>query len=249
MQSATEKSGGSTEGRVSFPPTQWSVVAKAKQWDSPDVDIALERLCSVYWSPLYSYIRRKGYDATEAKDLTQEFIARFLEKNWLRHHVDRRAKFRSFLLTFLEHFLSDYRAHINAQKRGGGKFVISLEAIETEERSVIEPSTDLSPDQLYDRSWVHVLLKLASDRIEEEYRGRKQERLFAELCQIAPGEHGDRNYSEISASLGMSQEAFKSAVFRHRVRLGELVREVIAETVSDPDQVEEEVQSLLQAFS
>jgi RNA polymerase sigma-70 factor (ECF subfamily) len=87
-----------------FPTTHWSVVLLAGQKPSPQATAALETLCRTYWYPLYAYIRRKGHDAPEAQDLTQEFLIRLLEKNYLAHLDRSKGKFRSFLLAALNNF-------------------------------------------------------------------------------------------------------------------------------------------------
>src|SRR5215471_7413158 len=110
-----------------FTTTHWSVVLAAKGEESPATTEALQKLCRIYWPPLYAYIRRAGYTAEDAQDLTQEFFARLIQKDYLGHLRDQRGKFRSFLLTFLKHFLSDERARAAAQKRGGGKTFVSLD--------------------------------------------------------------------------------------------------------------------------
>lgn len=133
--SAIEQDEGSGPERAGwFQTTHWSVVLAAKGSPSPSADEAMEELCRAYWPPLYAYIRREGHDATEAQDLTQEFFARLLERDYLGRLQDQRGKFRSFLLTFLKHFLSEQRHKAGAQKRGGGQVLISLDATAGERR-------------------------------------------------------------------------------------------------------------------
>src|SRR5262245_55219448 len=128
MSDAEANGGGSAARGQWFTTTHWSVVLAAKRGDSSEAVAALEKLCRTYWPPLYAYIRREGHDATEAQDLTQEFFARLLETDFLGRLHDRRGKFRSFLLTFLKHFLAEQRRKAGAQKRGGGKVFISFDA-------------------------------------------------------------------------------------------------------------------------
>src|SRR5215470_2793275 len=112
-----------------FATTHWSVVLAARDGDSPGAAAALEKLCHAYWRPLYAFIRREGHDATEAQDLTQEFFLRLLSRDFLQHLRHQNGRFRSFLLTFLKHFLLDYREKASAQKRGGGKTFVSLDQL------------------------------------------------------------------------------------------------------------------------
>src|SRR4026208_924816 len=89
-----------------FPTTQWRLVLVAGEGLSPESDEALATLCRTYWYPLYAFVRRQGYSAEEAQDLTQGFFARLLEKHYLRDYRHERGRFRSFLLASLKHFLS-----------------------------------------------------------------------------------------------------------------------------------------------
>jgi DNA-directed RNA polymerase specialized sigma24 family protein len=139
--SSTEAGGGG------FKTTHWSVVFRARDQDSPDSVEARERLCRTYWPPLYHFLRRGGHSPHDAQDLTQEFLSRFLHRNGLNHLEDQRGKFRSFLLTFLKNFLSDERDRANAQKRGGGQILISIDAYDAEEREFLGLPVTLTPER------------------------------------------------------------------------------------------------------
>ena len=234
---------------TAFATTHWSVVLAARLPDSSNAAAALEKLCRTYWRPLYAYIRREGYDVPDAQDLTQEFFSHLLEKDYLSHLHDQRGKFRSFLLTFLKHFLSHERDRANALKRGGGQSWISLDACEAEEREALGPVDGLSADQIYDRRWARAVMDQAAGRLREEYVKRGKAELFEELKNLQPGEHADRSYSEIGAALGLTEQAMKNAVHSFRRRYGELLREEIAQTVDHPGKVEVEVQDLMQIFA
>ena len=232
-----------------FATTHWSVVLAAKQGDSAHGGPALETLCQTYWPPLYAYIRREGYGVQDAQDLTQAFFSVFLEKNYLSHLHDQRGKFRSFLLTFLKHFLSHERDRVNTLKRGGGQIGISLDACEAEERDALGPVDGLSADQIYDRRWARAVMDEAAGRLREEYVKRGKAELFEQLKNLQPGEHSGRSYSEIGATLGLTEQAVKNAVHSFRRRYGKLVREEIAQTVDGPGAVEAEVRDLMQIFA
>ncbi len=229
--------------------THWSVVLSAREKDSPDSEAARERLCRTYWPPLYHYLRREGHSPHDAQDLTQEFLSRFLHREWLDHLHDQRGKFRSFLLTFLKHFLSDERDRANAQKRGSGQPLISIDACEAEERDALDPVDGLSADQLYDRRWARAVMDEAARRLREEYTARGKTELFEQLKDLQPGEHGASSYAEIGAALGLTEQAMKNAVHSFRRRYGELLRDEIAQTVETTTEVEAEVRHLMQVFS
>jgi DNA-directed RNA polymerase specialized sigma24 family protein len=117
----------SDELHQGFASTRWSLVLEAGRGDAPECQAALAALCQIYWYPLYAYVRRSGHAADEAKDLTQEFFARLLEKHYLRAADSERGRFRSFLLTALNRFLSKERHRARALKRGGGRRMLSLD--------------------------------------------------------------------------------------------------------------------------
>lgn len=231
-----------------FVTTHWSVVWRARDKDSPESAVARERLCLTYWSPLYHYIRRNGYSPHDAQDLTQEFLSRFLHREWLEHLHDQRGKFRSFLLTFLKNFLSDERDRARAQKRGGGQQLISLDAYEAEERENFGPVDHLTADQIYERRWAHAVMTQAINQLREGYERDGKLPLFEQLKSLQPGKHGERSYAEIGAQLGMTEQAIKNAAFAFRRRYSEMLRREIAETVSDPQELAEEVQHLMRVL-
>jgi len=224
-----------------FATTHWSVVMAAKQGDSSEADAALEKLCRAYWRPLYAYIRRDGQDAAEAQDLTQEFFARLLAKDYLQNLRHQEGKFRSFLLAYLKNFLSEQRRKVGAQKRGGGCMFVSLDATAGEDGYLLEPVDELTPDQVFERRWAQAVLQTALDRLREEYAARDQGALFELLQDYQPREPGGRSYAQLGEELGMTEAAVKSAVQRMRQRHRELLREEIAQTVTRPEEIEEEL--------
>lgn len=231
-----------------FATTHWSIVLAAKQGDLAQASAALERLCRTYWRPLYAYIRREGYDAEAAQDLTQGFFSDLLEKDHLSHLHDQRGKFRSFLLTFLKHFLSDERDKAAAQKRGGGKTILSLDDTSVEE-GCVKLACELSPDQIFERRWAETVLEQAVTRLGQEYVATGKGALFECLKDIPAGEHGPVTYAELGAELGMTETAIKSAMHRLRQRHRAILREEIAHTVSTPAEVDAEIQYLLSILS
>ena len=224
-----------------FATTHWSVVIAAKQGDSPQASEALEKLCRVYWRPLYAYIRRDGCNETEAQDLTQEFFARLLARDYLQRVDHQGGKFRSFLLAYLKNFLCEQRRNANAKKRGGGQTILSLEAATGEEGFISEPADELTPDQIFERRWAQTVLQTALDRLRGEFAARGQTALFERLQDYQPREPGGPSYADIGAGLGLTEAAVKSAVQRMRQRHRELLREEIAHTVTRPEEIEEEL--------
>jgi RNA polymerase sigma-70 factor (ECF subfamily) len=216
-------------------------VLAAKIGDSQQAHQAMERLCRTYWPPLYAYIRREGYDAVEAQDLTQDFFARLLAREYLQKLHHQEGKFRSFLLAYLKNFLSEQRRRAGAQKRGGGYMFVSLHEPASENGYLLEPVDELTPDQVFERRWAQTVMQTALDRLREEYAGRGQRALFQRLQDYQPREPGGQSYAQLGKEFAMTEAAIKSAVQRMRARHRELLREEIAQTVSRPEEIEEEL--------
>ena len=234
-----------TEKNQWFTTTHWSVVLRAGESPSPQAAEALERLCRTYWYPLYAYVRRQGHSPHDAQDLTQEFFARLLSRNYLQTVAPEKGKFRSFLLAAMNHFLADQRDRANAAKRGGGKPLISLDEEEAEGRYRADISASLSPDVIFEKRWATTLLEQAFEKLQQEFaasgKGERFERL--KMFLEAGTEPGD--YTSVGLELGMAANTVAAAVRRLRQRYQELVRAEIAHTVASPDDVNEEMRHLL----
>jgi RNA polymerase sigma-70 factor (ECF subfamily) len=230
-----------------FAQTRWSMVVAAAGGDSTKARRALEHLCETYWYPLYAFVRREGHGADDAQDLTQEFFARLLEKNWL-DAVDReKGKFRSFLLAAMRHFLANEWDRANRLKRGGGQAVLSLDAESAEARYALEPADRMTADRIFERRWALTLLEQVLERLRKEFIAAGRCRLFEELKAALTGEKIP--YAEIAARLNLNEGAVRVAVHRLRLRYRDLIRAEIAETVAGEDEVDAEVQHLFAALA
>lgn len=232
-----------------FATTHWSVVLAAQDGNSNGVPDALNDLCRSYWSPIYSYIRCQGHGPPEAQDLTQDFFARLLQREYLSRVDHQRGKFRSFLLAYVKHFLSEQRNKARAQKRGGGQKLLSLDAAREEEGFVSEPVDQLTPDQTFERRWAQALLERALKRLEVEYVEADKGALFEALKDFQPRQPGSLTYAQIGENLGTTETAIKSAVQRLRQRHREILREEIAQTVDSAKEVEEEIRHLREVLN
>jgi len=233
---------------ASFLTTHWSVVRSAANPDSPQAAAALDKLCRAYWYPLYAFVRRQGRDPDEAKDLTQEFFARLLERNDLAAATPERGRFRSFLLGVLKHLLANDWRERNAIKRGGGKIIFSLDDEDAENRYRLEPVDHATPEVLFERRWALTILGRVIERLHAEYASDGKAALFEDLkpflSEKQPSPHAD-----IAARHGVTANAVSVAIYRLRQRYGELVREEIAQTVKDPREVDDELRYLITALA
>jgi len=227
-----------------FQTTHWSVVLEAGKSVSPQSSEALEKLCQTYWQPLYVFIRRKGYPEEDAQDLTQEFFARLLERRDFETVHPYKGKFRTFLLAAMTHFLANERDRARAVKRGAGQKLISLSEIKPEQFRALEPVSDVSPDKLFDLRWAMTVLEraLARLRIDSTEQGKSSE--FDQLKKFLSEEPGEGEYSAVAQRLGMPSSSVAVAVYRLRARYRELVRSEVAQTLSNPLELEEEMRHL-----
>ena len=232
-----------------FTATHWSVVLTAGQTSAPGAAEALERLCCTYWYPLYAYVRRKGHSPHDAQDLTQEFFARLLARNYLETVGREKGKFRSFLLAALNHFLSDERDRALAVKRGGGKVFLSLDEQDAETRYQADVASPLSPDQIYDKRWATTLLEQAFAKLRQESVAAEKEERFDRLKIVLEDGTEPGDYAALGVELGMAANTVAAAVHRLRQRYRELVRAEIANTVASPDEINEEMRRLFAALA
>ncbi len=231
-----------------FDSTQWSLVIAAQHRSSPEGRLAFAKLCERYWYPLYAFVRQRENDVHRAKDLTQGFFAKVLEKNYIADADPNRGRFRTFLLASLTHFIANEWDKSQATKRGGDLIHLSLEFDEGERRYLHEPSDDETPEQLYERRWAVTLLSQVLNELQAEYDKDSRSTLFGELQQfLTPNQ--TESYAVVAERLGMSEGAVKVAVHRMRTRYRKLLRSEIAEPVADTIDVEDEIHKLFETFS
>lgn len=225
------------------------MVLTAGHGSSPQAGRALEELCRAYWYPLYAYVRRRGHTPQEAEDLTQEFFARLLAKNYLADVDREKGKFRSFLLASLKHFLANEWDRARAAKRGGGQPHLSLDTQTAETRYRSEPADGLTPEKLLERQWALALLDHVLARLQAEFVTDGKEKQFDELKVWLTEGKGASSYAAVAATLGTTEGAAKVAVHRLRRRYRELLREEISHTVATPEEIDEEIRHLFAAFA
>ena len=226
-----------------FATTRWSLVLAAGG-DSPGAHDALAHLCQSYWYPLYAYVRSRGHRVEDAQDLTQEFFARLLARNWLERADRVKGRFRYFLLGAMNHFLADQWDKLQAQKRGGGATMLPLDFETAESRYAREPVHNGTPEKDFEHRWAIALLEQVVNQLRTEYEQDGRSQQFAVLNQYLVDDRPDQTYAEVAKNLGTSEGTVKSAVHRLRQRYRQLLREEIANTVAGPGEVEEELRHL-----
>jgi RNA polymerase sigma factor (sigma-70 family) len=201
-------------------------------------------LCRIYWYPLYSYIRCRGYGPADTEDLTQGFFLHLLEGEAVARADQRKGRFRSFLLGALNHYLADARDRARAKKRGGGALTISIDAPEAEERYRLEPVDRWSPDRLFERQWALALVDEVLKRLQQLELAAGRGAAFERLREYVLFAGDDQPYAQVARDLGISEEAVKKTVQRLRRRYQQLFREEIRNTVADGTEVDAEIRYL-----
>jgi RNA polymerase sigma-70 factor (ECF subfamily) len=230
-----------------FATTHWTIIFNAGNAPSGEAEEAMSSLCETYWYPVYAFVRRQTGDADLAMDLTQGFFARLLEKRDLAG-VDRgRGRFRAWLVAAVKHYLSNERDRARAEKRGGGRPAISIDAADAESRYRLEPSHELTPERIFERRWALTVLGQVLSSLRLECAGEGKGALFDALKECIGGRPGDGRYREVAEQFDMGEGAVRMAAHRLRRRYRELLRQQIAQTVETPEQIDEEIAFLFGA--
>jgi DNA-directed RNA polymerase specialized sigma24 family protein len=248
MKTDSNSDGSGTKyGR--FEMTQWSIVQSATDSDSPEARAALDSLCGVYWRPLYSFICRRGYKEQDAQDLTQAFFARLLEKNYLSAVDRRKGKFRSFLLTALDHFLLNEWRYTRAQKRGGSATFVSFDDVGGEGLANNIADAGQDAERIFEQQWAITMLQQVAVQLEQEFSNKHSPTLFHDIKPALICETSESSYKEIAAKHSTTEPAVKMLVSRLRKRFRQLLQAELENTVSTPEQLEEEMRALFAAFN
>ena len=229
--------------------TSWTLVCQAQDASEPAAQQALAQLCELYWYPLYAFARRSGCAPHDAEDVTQGFFSELLAKGYLGTVAANKGRLRSFLMVSMKHYLSKWRRHARAEKRGGGKALISIDQQSAEQRYQFEPSDDLSPEILYDRHWAMSLMQHSRKRLAREYAERGKSDLFDALGGALSPNKPDQPHAEVAEQLDMSEDNVRQSASRMRKRYKAILIEEITQTVHSEDEVSSELVHLFTSFS
>jgi RNA polymerase sigma-70 factor (ECF subfamily) len=235
-------------GAGEFRTTHWSVVLQASQMDSSRAQAALEELCRGYWYPIYSFVRRRGCSPEDAQDLTQEFFSQLLANRGLATVHPAKGRFRSFLLASLKNLLANQWNRAQAQKRGGGVPLFSLDEKAAEDRFQLEPPENTTPETIFERRWAETLLERVLLRVRAEWNQRDKQQRFDTLKTFLTDRRGEVPFAEVAARLDTTVPALRSVVHKLRELYRRVFLDEIAQTVDDPREVEDEVRRLFAAL-
>ncbi|GAB5407383.1 MAG: sigma factor [Aureliella sp.] len=223
----------------SFRTTRWSLVCSAARQDKA----GLEELCQTYWPALYAAVRRMGYSDADAQDLTQAFFTRLLDKQILIQADSRRGRFRSFLLTALHRFVINEWHRGEAAKRGGNRRRVAMDLTALPANAHLSLSQE-SPEAAYQREWAMCLIEKAFQQLRAEHVEQGRQELFEAITPCIARDQNSPSYASIAEKLGNTIASAKMATTRARKRLRELLLEEIRATVSDENEVEDELIAL-----
>lgn len=236
-------------GGATFATTHWSVIAACiggNGTSAEDAAEALAQLCHDYWPPLYSFVRRRGFSPADAQDLVQGFFGYFLERKAYTQTDRSKGKFRSFMLASLKNYMADVWDREHALKRGGGhEFVLLDEELVAAEAQVSSHSAEVvSEEQEYERRWAAALVARAMKKLEAQFSDGPKAPLFVQLKPFITGGSGLPSQEEVAERLQMPIDTLRSHLSRMRARYRELLREEVALTVSQDDNVDDELRHL-----
>lgn len=232
-----------------FDTTRWSLITSAQDAQEVESRAALEELFQLYWTPLYAYLRSKGNGVDEAGDITQGFFTHLLEKDFLGYVDPDRGKFRTFLLVSLNRYLATEVEKKNTQKRNFGRTPVSIDVIKAERWLSIEPRDDMTPEKIYEQNWALTLMRTALEDVERHYSETRNSRKFEILSPYLTADMSRLPYREVAKELDTSEGATKVAIHRLRKRYRDAIRDQVLQTLSNPDDLDEELQYLLRIFS
>lgn len=236
---------GNRSASEKFQATSWSLVLRAQEGVGDVALDALNTLCTVYWYPLYAYIRRVGNQPEEAEDLTQGYFQSLLDRNYLASACREKGKLRTFLLSDLNLFLSNERRRANAAKRGGGKIFVPIDRQWAEEYFTHELVDDVSPAEMFDRRWAVALLRRVLGVVRKQYADRGRGELFDALKSFILGNAGSESYFDVAKEIGRDENYVKQNVHRLRKVYRQALAQEVSQTVGSVEEVEGEIRHLI----
>lgn len=231
------------------------MAAGKSESDPETAHAALTQLCQTYWTPLYGFVRSRGYSTHDAQDLTQSFFAFLIERK-IYTRVDRqKGKFRSFLLASVKNFLADTYDQAHALKRGGEHELLPLDEEQVAEaeslyQTQLDAGNTANEDRVFERSWAETLVKEGLGQLASCYKTEGKEILFEQLRIFLTGSSDPLPaYSDLAVRLGTQESTLRSHVTRLRARYRDALRAEVRRTVETEREVDGELRDLLRVLT
>jgi RNA polymerase sigma-70 factor (ECF subfamily) len=235
--------------RSPFPTTQWSLIMRAASDDAEDRDKALAEICTLYWPPVYAFIRSRGHPPYDAEDLTQGLFAELLHRNDFTKMDSTHGRLRSYLLTSAKNHLNSVHRNAHRQKRGGDSVLLSIDADTAETRCLIpELVDDRSPDQIFDQQWAITVMEELVQQLSARYAEKQQSDLFTALLPYIQSFGNPPPQRDVANQLNMTEQALRVAVHRLRQRYAEQLRLIVTSTLGAGESVDDEITHLMNSF-
>lgn len=229
-----------------FPSTRWTFLLRAKTVGEGEKE-ALERLIETYWRPVYWHIRYQWHKPVEdAKDLTQEYFATFLEKGYLQSYERERGRFRTFVKVSLDNFLRNRYRAAGRKVRGGHVKHLSLDVKDEPLPEVA--SSELRPEEVFDRNWASVVLRTALERLREHYEKSGKPNYYLVLVGYEMPEGEKPTYEALAERLGITVFDVRNYLHAARTTFRSVLRQVVGETVEKAGDVDDELDRLKALF-
>jgi len=214
---------------IHFPTTSWTLVRSSANLK------ALDSLITIYWKPLYFFVRQQGHSNETAKDIVQEFLKTLMERDAIKRADPARGRFRTFLLASLSNFLKDWAKAESRLKRGGDQTIFSLDFASGESEFVREVARGESPETVLNRAWAYSLWRHALDELKGDPAHLEAFRMYL----------ADSDYAAICRKTGLTEAAAKTAVHRLKGQLRDIVTGHLRDTVASEEDLEVELAEFL----
>jgi len=229
-----------------FPTTCWTIIREAQGGADAEARLALGRLLSHYWRPVYWTIRREWNEGPEdAADLTQEYLTRFVEQHLVEGLAPQRGRFRSWMKATLRNFLLNHRRHGSTQKRGGAVARVPLEEIRDLEADPPTPEGD--PRRLFEQELMRSILRRSLADLEAWCgKAGKGEIFRAFRVFYLSGESPGPSYKDLEESTGLDHHRLKNGLAELRMRYRQLVLQHLRDGVSSEEELAREIREVFE---
>ena len=230
-----------------FPATQFSVIAAIRHPEEEVRQRAWASLVELYWKPVYKYLRIKWKKSNEdAKDMTQAFFLRAMEKNFFDRYESQKSRFRTFLRMCVDRFASNEEKSAAAVKRGGAGFFISLD-FSAADQELANLTTAEAPDQLFEQEWIRNFFTVCLEAFRcdcEAHAKNLHYRLF-EKYDVDPDPDHPPSYADLAAEFSIKTSDVTNYLSFARREFRKIVLVKLRETTSDEEEFRLEARTLL----